>query len=76
VDIVRQIGERYRIENIPYNHLNMDHANLEAFLGARLYSIFEENGFLGLSDIVNRKTRSGASSNGSLGAAPRWLSYS
>ncbi|MBN2334449.1 DEAD/DEAH box helicase family protein [Candidatus Bathyarchaeota archaeon] len=52
---VRQTGERYRIESIPYNYLNMDHANLEALLGTRIYREFEENGFLGLSDIVNRK---------------------
>lgn len=52
---IRQIGEKYRIENIPYNHLNIDHANLEAFLGSTLYREFEGNGFLGLSDIVNRK---------------------
>ena len=38
---VRQTGERYRIESIPYNYLNMDHANLEAFLGERLYREFD-----------------------------------
>lgn len=38
-----------------YSSINLDHASLAALLGEKLYQEFEQGGFPGLSNIVNRK---------------------
>ena len=52
---IERTGERFRRARRSYDSVNLDHAGLEALLGDRLYRVFEENGFRGLIDLVNRR---------------------
>lgn len=52
---IERSGERFRRARRSYDSVNLDHAGLEALLGNRLYRVFEENGFRGLIDLVNRR---------------------
>ena len=52
---IERSGERYGRAKRSYDSVNLDHAGLEALLGDRLYRVFEENGFRGLMDLVNRR---------------------
>ena len=52
---IEKAGDRFSKAKRPYDNVNLDHAGLEALVGQRLYRDFEEKGFLGLSDLVNRR---------------------
>jgi superfamily II DNA or RNA helicase len=52
---LQRARDRFSRAKRAYDNVNLDHAGLEALLGQRLYREFEDSGFRGLSDLVNRR---------------------